>query len=141
MYHLPPTGRLDPSKQSPRAKRARDGNVGRRGNSADLHINQHRAQAVGRFQVYQVNLKSYRQVKHDTEVPLLGRPLRVFTNTTAGQNLQIGRGVGVFVGTPLLLGCMFRLSCRPAGPVPLNVWLARLCWPVGWLGFVARLVC
>jgi len=34
----------------------------------DIHINKHRAQALGRFSDFKGNLKFYRQVKHVTQI-------------------------------------------------------------------------
>jgi len=58
-----------------------------------------------------------------------------------GRTYKIGRAGGVCTGTPRLLGCIFRLSCRLASPAQLPVWLERLGCPLIWLSSVARLVC
>jgi len=56
-----------PAGTDPRAAGASRKRRKTRGFWTDIHIDQHRAQAVGRFKVFMGNLKIYRLVRHDTE--------------------------------------------------------------------------
>jgi hypothetical protein len=65
-----------------------------------------------------------------------------------GRTYKIGRAGGVFTGTPRLLGCISRLSCRLLArlgcPFCWNVWAGRLDGSVpspGWSAGVRQITC